>query len=66
MTLYYNSFILQEDLKSLEGSKCCAPHGNSWGGISYHNAMVCSVLKTSDEISSLNDILVSASFFQQD
>lgn len=57
---YYSNFyyILQDDLKALEGTKCRAPHGSSWGGTGYHNAMVCSVFKNDDELSSLNDILV--------
>ncbi|KYM85601.1 Zinc finger CCCH-type with G patch domain-containing protein [Atta colombica] len=40
---------IEDELKELEGTKCKAPHGSTWGGISYHNAMICSVYKDSDE-----------------
>lgn len=43
---------------SLEGSKCRAPHGSSWGGTGYHNAMICSVSELNEDIESLNDIMV--------
>ncbi|XP_012284436.1 zinc finger CCCH-type with G patch domain-containing protein isoform X2 [Orussus abietinus] len=58
-----NSNTIEEDLKALEGMKCRAPHGSSWGGTGYHNAMVCSVLNSDDDtISSMNDIKVKVLF----
>ena len=39
--------------------KCRAPHGSSWGGIGYHNAMICSVYQNdSTEIKNMQDIKV--------
>lgn len=39
--------------------KCRAPHGSSWGGIGYHNAMVSSVYQNDDtEIKNMQDIKV--------
>lgn len=32
-----------EDLQSLVGSKCSAPHTHKWGSKSHHNALICSV-----------------------
>lgn len=43
--------------------KCKAPHGSTWGGIGYHNAMVCSVYRDSDEpIKNIHDIKVRVLF----
>lgn len=40
--------------------KCKAPHGSTWGGIGYHNAMVCSVYRDNDEvIKDIHDIKAS-------
>ena len=40
--------------------KCKAPFGSTWGGIGYHNAMVCSAYRNSDEeIKDIHDIKVS-------
>lgn len=40
--------------------KCKAPYGNTWGGIDYYNAMVCSVYKNNDEVyKDIHDIKVS-------
>ncbi|KYN35793.1 Zinc finger CCCH-type with G patch domain-containing protein, partial [Trachymyrmex septentrionalis] len=41
---------IEDELKELEGTKCKAPHGSTWGGIGYHNAMICSVYKDSSEV----------------
>ncbi|OXU26919.1 hypothetical protein TSAR_000362 [Trichomalopsis sarcophagae] len=49
---------LEDEFKTLEGTKCRAPHGGSWGGMGYHNAMICSIYKNDDQLSSLNDIMV--------
>lgn len=48
-----------EELKSLEGTKCRAPHKHHWGDTVYHNAMICSVFSDG---SSYNDIDVSFCF----
>ena len=32
------------DWRSLEGSKCKAPHKHNWGNVVSHNAMICSVV----------------------
>ncbi|XP_071578322.1 zinc finger CCCH-type with G patch domain-containing protein isoform X1 [Temnothorax nylanderi] len=54
---------IEDELKELEGMKCKAPHGSTWGGISYHNAMVCSVYRDSDEeIKDIHDIKVRVFF----
>lgn len=46
-------------MRQLEGMKCRAPHGSSWGGIGYHNAMICSVYQNdSTEIKNMQDIKV--------
>lgn len=43
--------------------KCKAPYGSTWGGVGYHNAMVCSVYKNSDEtIKDIHDIKVRVFF----
>lgn len=54
---------IEDELKELEGMKCKAPYGSTWGGIGYHNAMVCSVYKDSDEvIKDIHDIKVRVFF----
>ncbi|XP_033228980.1 zinc finger CCCH-type with G patch domain-containing protein-like [Belonocnema kinseyi] len=54
---------IEDELEALEGMKCRAPHGGSWGGIGYHNAMVWSVHKEEKEIiTSLNDIKANGSW----
>ncbi|XP_058802705.1 zinc finger CCCH-type with G patch domain-containing protein [Phymastichus coffea] len=53
---------LEEELKVLEGQKCRAPHGSIWGGISYHNAMICSIHKSDKELSGLHNIMVRVLF----
>lgn len=54
---------IEEELEALEGMKCRAPYGTSWGGIGYHNAMVWSVHREENEsITSLNDIKVRVVF----
>lgn len=40
---------IKDELKSLEGMKCRAPHVHSWGDTVFHNAMVCNVISSSDE-----------------
>ncbi|XP_034945581.1 zinc finger CCCH-type with G patch domain-containing protein isoform X2 [Chelonus insularis] len=58
-----NSNNIEDELKTLEGMKCRAPHGSSWGGTSFHNAMVSSVLTNNDKnISSINDIMIRVFF----
>lgn len=44
-----------EELKSIEGMKCRAPHKHQWGDVAYHNAMICSVIPESID----NDIMVN-------
>lgn len=39
-----NNAKIDEDLKSLEGMKCRAPYKNDWGDVTYHNALVCTVI----------------------
>ncbi|KAK4882972.1 hypothetical protein RN001_006291 [Aquatica leii] len=39
-----DSLVIEEELKTLEGMKCRAPHKHNWGDSMYHNAIVCSVL----------------------
>ncbi|XP_078045261.1 zinc finger CCCH-type with G patch domain-containing protein [Augochlora pura] len=55
---------IEEELKQLEGMKCRAPYGSSWGGVGYHNAMICSVHWTNDkmEIKTMQDIRVRVFF----
>ncbi|XP_003699862.1 zinc finger CCCH-type with G patch domain-containing protein [Megachile rotundata] len=54
---------IEEELRQLEGMKCRAPHGSSWGGIGYHNAMVSSVYQNDDtEIKNMQDIKVRVLF----
>ncbi|XP_012269744.2 zinc finger CCCH-type with G patch domain-containing protein isoform X1 [Athalia rosae] len=54
---------IDEDLKALKGMKCRAPHGSGWGGISHHNAMVCSTHAIDEaQITSMNDIKVRVMF----
>ncbi|XP_015126841.1 zinc finger CCCH-type with G patch domain-containing protein [Diachasma alloeum] len=59
-----NDNNIDEELKSLEGMKCRAPFGRSWGGTGYHNAMVSSVLQNDEQptINSINDIQVKVLF----
>ncbi|XP_057325793.1 zinc finger CCCH-type with G patch domain-containing protein [Microplitis mediator] len=58
-----NSNSIEDELKTLEGMKCRAPHGSSWGGTGYHNAMVSSILRhNQDNITSINDIMVKVLF----
>ncbi|XP_074111841.1 zinc finger CCCH-type with G patch domain-containing protein [Cotesia typhae] len=58
-----NSNSIEDDLKTLEGMKCRAPHGSSWGGTGFHNAMVSSILRhNQDNITSINDIMVKVLF----
>ncbi|XP_011049578.1 PREDICTED: zinc finger CCCH-type with G patch domain-containing protein [Acromyrmex echinatior] len=54
---------IEDELKELEGTKCKAPHSSTWGGIGYHNAMICSVYKDSGEtIKDIHDIKVRVFF----
>ncbi|XP_043275966.1 zinc finger CCCH-type with G patch domain-containing protein [Venturia canescens] len=54
---------IEDELKALEGMKCRAPHGSSWGGTGYHNAMVSSIHRDENEIiTSINDIKVRVLF----
>lgn len=55
------SETIEEDLKSLNGMKCQAPHKHHWGEISYHNALVCGTESTGD-ISTLEEIQVRVMF----
>lgn len=48
---------LQEELKSLEGMKCRAPHEHQWGDTMYHNAIVCSIMSL-DKNQNLEQIAV--------
>ncbi|XP_011332346.2 zinc finger CCCH-type with G patch domain-containing protein isoform X2 [Ooceraea biroi] len=54
---------IEDELKELEGMKCKAPYGGTWGGIGYHNAMICSVYRNDDEdIKDIHDIKVRVFF----
>ncbi|XP_015433672.1 PREDICTED: zinc finger CCCH-type with G patch domain-containing protein [Dufourea novaeangliae] len=54
---------IEEELKQLEGMKCRAPYGSSWGGVGYHNAMICSVSRSDNtEIKNMQDIKVRVLF----
>ncbi|XP_032676038.1 zinc finger CCCH-type with G patch domain-containing protein [Odontomachus brunneus] len=54
---------IEDELKQLEGMKCKAPYGSSWGGTGYHNAMVCSVYGNSnEEIKDIHDIKIRVFF----
>ncbi|XP_076756222.1 zinc finger CCCH-type with G patch domain-containing protein [Xylocopa sonorina] len=54
---------IEEELRQLEGMKCRAPHGSSWGGIGYHNAMICSVHRNDNMgIKNMQDIKVRVLF----
>lgn len=54
---------IEEELRQLEGMKCRAPHGSSWGGIGYHNAMICSIYRNDvTEIKNMQDIKVRVLF----
>lgn len=41
---------IEDQLKTLPGMKCRAPHMHSWGDCIYHNAMICSVVSSEKEI----------------
>nr|XP_033327619.1 zinc finger CCCH-type with G patch domain-containing protein isoform X1 [Megalopta genalis] len=55
---------IEEELKQLEGMKCRAPYGSSWGGVGYHNAMICSVywINNTMEVKSMQEIKVRVFF----
>ncbi|XP_031849475.1 zinc finger CCCH-type with G patch domain-containing protein [Nomia melanderi] len=54
---------IEEELKQLEGMKCRAPYGSSWGGIGYHNAMICSVYGINNtEIRNMQELKVRVFF----
>ncbi|XP_046417487.1 zinc finger CCCH-type with G patch domain-containing protein [Neodiprion fabricii] len=54
---------IEDELKALEGTKCRAPHGSGWGGVSHHNAMVCSIHSDIDsQVTSISDIKVRVMF----
>ncbi|XP_017755554.1 PREDICTED: zinc finger CCCH-type with G patch domain-containing protein [Eufriesea mexicana] len=54
---------IEDELRQLKGMKCRAPHGSSWRGISYHNAMICSVYQNDNtEIKNMQDIKVRVLF----
>ncbi|XP_053987563.1 zinc finger CCCH-type with G patch domain-containing protein-like [Hylaeus volcanicus] len=54
---------IEEELRQLEGMKCRAPHGTSWGGVGFHNAMICSVYRNDlTEIKNMQDIKVRVFF----
>ncbi|XP_011306166.1 zinc finger CCCH-type with G patch domain-containing protein isoform X2 [Fopius arisanus] len=55
---------IDEELKALQGMKCRAPFGSSWGSTGYHNAMVSSVLDNNEQstINSIHDIQVRVLF----
>ncbi|KAK7869320.1 hypothetical protein R5R35_012883 [Gryllus longicercus] len=52
---------IEDDLKSLNGMKCQAPHKHQWGETCYHNALVCGAEPTSD-ISTMEEIQVRVMF----
>ncbi|XP_076674218.1 zinc finger CCCH-type with G patch domain-containing protein isoform X2 [Andrena cerasifolii] len=54
---------IEEELRQLEGMKCRAAHGSNWGGVGYHNAMICSVHREDNmEIRNMQDIKVRVLF----
>ncbi|XP_011702720.1 PREDICTED: zinc finger CCCH-type with G patch domain-containing protein [Wasmannia auropunctata] len=54
---------IEDELKELEGMKCKAPYGSTWGSISYHNAMISSVYRDNDKtIKDIHDIKVRVFF----
>ncbi|XP_020287630.1 zinc finger CCCH-type with G patch domain-containing protein [Pseudomyrmex gracilis] len=58
-----DSDSIEDELKELEGMKCKASYGSSWGGIGYHNAMVCSIHRNPEEgIRDIHDIKVRVFF----
>ncbi|XP_063972583.1 zinc finger CCCH-type with G patch domain-containing protein [Diachasmimorpha longicaudata] len=59
-----NDNNIDEELKALEGMKCRAPFGRSWGGTGYHNAMISSVDRNDEKtaINSIHDIQVRVLF----
>lgn len=40
---------LEEEFKSLEGTKCRAPYRHQRGNVLYYNAMICSVHLSEDK-----------------
>lgn len=55
-----------EDLQSLVGSKCSAPHTHKWGSKSHHNALICSVDGTTVKILFINpthEEMIPCSYF---
>ncbi|EFN81050.1 zinc finger CCCH-type with G patch domain-containing protein [Harpegnathos saltator] len=58
-----NTNSIEEELKELEGMKCKAPYGSNWCGTGYHNAMICSIYRNSNEkIKDIHDIKVRVFF----
>ncbi|KAF5273034.1 hypothetical protein FQR65_LT04776 [Abscondita terminalis] len=55
-----NEKMIEDELKSLEGMKCKAPHKHNWGDSMYHNAIICSVLPANHQ--SYEDIKVKVMF----
>ncbi|KAL6428751.1 hypothetical protein ACFW04_007962 [Cataglyphis niger] len=54
---------IEDELKELQGMKCKAPYGSTWGGTGYHNAMICSAYRNNDEaIKDIHDIKVRVFF----
>lgn len=48
---YLLKFIIisiQQQLESMVGEKCSAPHQHSWGATTYHNAIICGIGETAD------------------
>ncbi|KAF2904803.1 hypothetical protein ILUMI_01368 [Ignelater luminosus] len=60
-TIESKTINLQEELKSLEGMKCRAPHEHQWGDTMYHNAIVCSIMPL-NENQSFEEIEVKVMF----
>ena len=44
---------LKDELQSLIGTKCQAPHIHLWGSKAYHNAFVCGLDESQDDISKI-------------
>ncbi|KAL0117440.1 hypothetical protein PUN28_010344 [Cardiocondyla obscurior] len=62
-TVTTTSDTIKDELKELEGMKCKAPYGSTWGGIGYHNAMICSIHGDGNEaIKDIHDIKVRVFF----
>lgn len=49
---------IKQKLTGLLGTKCSAPHTHAWGGLAYHNAMICGLDDTTEYAAPLREALV--------